>query len=338
MSSFEYIKVYSLAEALEFSSKYAPNARLLAGGVDLLLQIRQRIVNPLHLIDLKGIPNLNSVTYKDGSLNIGASTTLRDIEKSEIILSRLPALAEAAHQVAAMQIRNIATLGGNLCQSIKCPYYNQSHVNLFMRQSIEPCFKMGGNICHVITWGRDTCHAILDTTYCLAPLASDIAIVLAALGGRLELATKGGAREVNVDDFYRKDGEPEIAPKDILTRIKIPTNNTGAMAFLSCKTSPGSYSLVSVAVSLVLEDDKETCQDIKVRLGGVAPQPYQAKNVEEYVRGKRLKKEVIEKASQLLFGNIVLSDQTTMFKVRKARALCREALIKSLGRGQEKLT
>jgi xanthine dehydrogenase YagS FAD-binding subunit len=338
MSDFEYIKVFSLAEALEFYSKYAPNARLLAGGVDLLLQIRQHVINPLYLIDLKGIPNLNSITYKDGSLNIGASTTLRDIEKSQMILSKFPALAEAAHQIAAIQIRNIATLGGNLCQSIKCPYYNQSHVNLFMRQSIQPCFKMGGNICHVRTWGRDTCHAILDTTYCLAPLASDMAIVLAALGGRLELAAKSGAREVNVDDFYRKDGEPKIAPKDILTRIKIPTNNTGAMAFLSYKASLGSYSLVSVAVSLILEDDKETCQDIKVRLGGVAPQPYKAKDVEEYVRSKRLGKAVIEKASQLLFGNIDLSDQTTMFKVTKARALCREALRKSLERGQEQLT
>jgi len=338
MSDFEYIKVSSLAKALEFSSKYAPDAKLLAGGVDLLLQIRQRAVNPLYLIDLKGIPDLNTITYKDSSLSIGASASLRDIEKSEVILSRLPALAEAAHQVAARQIRNIATLGGNLCQSIKCPYYNQSHINLFMRQSIEPCFKRGGKVCHVKTWGKDACHAILGTTYCLAPLASDMAIVLAALGGRLEVAGKGGSREVNVDDFYRKDGEPDIAPDAILTRIEVSANGTGATAFLSCKAGTGAYSLVSVAVLLVLEDDKETCRDIKVRLGGVAPQPYEAKDVEEYVRGKRLNVEVSEKAAQLLFGKISLSDEAMMFKVSKARALCREALIKSLERGRGRLT
>ncbi len=338
MNSFEYIKASSISEALELLSKHAPDAKLLAGGSDLLIQIRQHAIDPPYLIDLKGISNLKSIECKDGTLDIGAFVTLRDIEKSETIGSNFPALTEGVHQIAGIQIRNRATLGGNLCQNIKCPYYNQSHINLFMRQAITPCFKKGGKICHVTTWGNDVSNIIVGTSYCKAPSASDMATVLAALGGRVELVAKSGSREVNVDNLHKKNGELNIAPNEILTHVKIPSSNGSGTAFLAYKANPGGYTLVSVAISLLLEDDRKTCQDIKVYLGGVAPQPYQAKNVEEYARGKRLSEEVIEKASQLLFENIGASSDTTMFKVTKARALCREAFVKSLKRGQERLT
>jgi CO/xanthine dehydrogenase FAD-binding subunit len=330
MNSFEYFKVFSISEALQLLSKYRRDAKLLAGGTDILLQIRQHIINPLYLIDLKGISNLNSINYKDGNLDIGASTSLKDTEKSEMIRSRFPALTEAAHQIATIQIRNRATLGGNLCQSIKCPYYNQSHKNLFMRQAITPCFKKSGKICHVTTWGSDVSNTIVGTSYCKAPLASDMAIVLAALGGRVELVAESGSREVNIDNFYKKDGKLNVAPGEILTRIRIPTGNTSGTAFLTYKVNPNGYTLLSVAISLLLEDDKRTCRGVKVYLGGVAQQPYCAKNVEGYLKDKKLTENIIKEAAQMLLENIDVSNDATIFKVTKARDLFKKAIVKSL--------
>lgn len=338
MNNFEYFKAPSIGRALQLLSKYGRDAKLLAGGSDLLIQIKQRTISPLYLIDLKGISKLKFIEHKNSTFKVGTLTTLRDIAKSEIITAKLPALAEAAHQIATIQIRNRATLGGNLCQSIKCPYYNQSHINLFMVQAITPCFRKGGKICHVESWGSDISNTIAGTSYCKAPLASDMAIVLAALGARLELATNGGSREISVDALYKKDGKLNIAVGEILTHIRIPISNRAGTAFLTYKTNPNGYTLLSVASSLLLEDDKEgTCQDIKIYLGGIAQQPYRAKNVEKYLKDKKLTDKIIEEAAQILLENIDLSNEATMFKVTKARDLCRKALAKSFKRGWKEL-
>ncbi len=331
----EYYKAPSISKALQLLSKFGRDAKLLAGGSDLLIQINQRMISPSYLIDLKGISKLQSIEYKKGAINIGTLTTLRDIEKSEIIVNKLPALAQAAHQIATVQIRNRATLGGNLCQSIKCPYYNQSHRNLFMRQAITPCYRRGGKICHVETWGSDISNTIVGTSYCKAPLASDMAIVLAALEARIELVTKGESRKIGLDALYKKDGKLNIAIDEILTRITIPVNNRGSTAFFTYKANPNGYTMLSVAISLLLEDDNETCQDVKVYLGGVAQQPYHAKNVEGYLKNKRLTYKTIEESVQKLFEEADLSNNAMKLKVAKARDLCRKAIVKSLERGQK---
>ncbi len=334
MRNFEYIKVSAIDEALDLLDKYRADAKLLAGGSDLLLQMRQQSIDLSYLIDLKGISNLSSIKQEGNILAIGTLVTLRDIEKSEIIQTKFSALTDGVRKISSVQLRNIATLGGNLCQTIKCPYYNQSHRNLFMRGAIKPCFRKGGNVCHAVTWGNDVNNTIVDSSYCKAPLASDMAIALAALGGSVELVAREGSREINVTDLYKEDSTLDLNPGEILIRIKIPMVSR-ATAFLVYKSSQYAYTLASAAVSLSLHKDK-TCQDIKVYLGGVASQPYEAKGVEGHIKGRELDEEVIEEATQLLFKDTKATNNAIMFKIAKSRDLCREAITKAWERVQGK--
>jgi len=336
MKSFEYIKASTIDETLNLLGKYGADAKLLAGGSDLIIQMRQHSIDPLYLVDLKGIPNLSSIKQEGDILDIGALVTLRDIETSKIIETNFPALTDGARKVASVQLRNLATLGGNLCQAIKCPYYNQSHINLFMRRAIKPCFRKGGKVCHAVTWGNDVNNTLLGSSYCKAPLASDMAIVLAALGGRVELVAEKGSREVDVEDLYKQDSTLNTIPGEMLTHVKIPVNSK-AQAFLVSKPNTSAYTLTSAAVSLSLDKDMETCQDIKVYLGGVAPQPYRAKEAEEHVRGKKLSEEVIREATQLLFKDTKAANNAMMFKIAKSRDICQESIIKAWERGQERV-
>jgi xanthine dehydrogenase YagS FAD-binding subunit len=201
-----------------------------------------------------------------------------------------------------------------------------------MRKALKPCFKRGGKSCYAVKWGREVSHAILiNSNYCKASFGSNIAIALGALGGVVVLVKKNRSREVTIEDLYEKNGEPKIAANEIITHIKIPLRHQKRSTFLQYKANPASYTLLNIAVLLDLEDDGETCKSIRTWLGGVAAQPYRAKNVEEYLNERRLSKEIIQKASQLLFQGIDVSEATMRFKVAKARVLCREALMKASG-------
>jgi len=329
--TYEYIKAFSIGEALDALSKHGSDAMLFAGGTDLLVQIKQHVVRPLYLIDLEGISRLRGITEENAFLSIGALATLRETEKSATVRSVFPALAKSAHDVGAVQLRNTATIGGNLCQSIKCPYYNQSHINLFMRESIKPCIRRGGKICYTAKWGSEIGHAIIaGTNRCKASFGSNIAVALAALEGCVAIVGESGSREVNIENLYGENGELNIASDEIITHIKIPASNQSTNVFLQYKPNPASYTLLNIGASLALEDDRETCKSVRVWLGGVAPGPYEAREVEEYLKGKRLSSQIIEEASRLLFEGVGVAEPTMSFKVAKARALCREALIKVL--------
>jgi xanthine dehydrogenase YagS FAD-binding subunit len=324
---FEYLKTFSLTEARDALNRYGREAALYAGGTDLLVQIRQNAVSPRYLIDLEGISDLGIITEDMGFLSIGALVTLREIERHTTVRTTFSALSDGARQVGPVQLRNTATIGGNLCQSVKCPYYNQSHINPFMRESIRPCIKRGGKICHTAKWGSEVGHAIFaGPNRCKASFGSNMAIALAVLEGSVVVAGEKGSRELDVASLYEENGGIRIATNEIITRIKIPQTGQGRSVFLQYKVNPAGYPILNAGVSLAMEDDEETCSDVKVWFGGVAPHPYEAKTVEQHRRGKKLNFEVIENASQLLFDGVRVSGEDMVFKVAKARVLCREAL------------
>jgi len=332
-SDYQYIKAYSINDAIDALHQYGPQAVLFAGGTDLLIQIRQQAVEPLCLIDVKGILELREITHDGNFVKIGAATTLREVQKSSVVDSVFPVLAETARHVGSIQLRNRATVGGNLCQSVKCPYYNQSHINSFMRQAIKPCFKRGGKLCHTARWGSEVSHSIITgSNYCRASFGSNIAVTLAALQGLVVLVNRDGSREVSIDRFYMENGEPDIACHEIITHIKIPLSNRNTGVFLQYKANPASYTLLNIAVSLTLEDDEKTCKTSRVWLGGVAAQPYECDTVQQYLRGRRLTEELIAKVSGSLFEHIVVSEPPLTFKVARVRVLCREALLKAIGK------
>ena len=140
---FDYVRPHTLEEALAALMEHGRDARIMAGGTELLVNMKHHAIMPKVLIDIQSIPEVYGITEQGGNLRIGARTTLRALEGAPEIRQGLPMLAEAVRSIATVQIRNLGTIGGNICQTVKCPFYNQTHINLFMREAIALCLEAG---------------------------------------------------------------------------------------------------------------------------------------------------------------------------------------------------
>ena len=190
---FDHIKPESLEVSLAFLEKSGKKARLLGGGTDLLVSMKYGLSRPDTLISLKGLPELSGITADNhGNIVIGAGVTLSNLAKNPIISEKIPVLKKAVLSVASKHIRNMATIGGNICLDTRCWYYNQSKL---WREAREVCHKTGGSVCHAIK-GSDRCHAINS---------SDTAPILAALNASVRVVKKGGERLIFIKDFSAKD-------------------------------------------------------------------------------------------------------------------------------------
>ena len=323
--NFEYLKPKSLKEAFEMQKTYK-NARVFAGGTDLLWQMRAETITPDYIIDLKGIEGLGDIKGTEETVEIGAMAALRTIETSELLNQLYPAVAGAAKTVASQKLRNKATIGGNLLQQIKCPFYNESHINLYQREAIEPCFKRGGKVCLVTEYGDDIYHTITGKSYCKAPVPSDLAIPLAALDASVVLKAAGGEREIPVVGLYKQGGELDVKAGEILTKIVIPKKKGQVNAFAAYMAFPGSFSEVSAAVDLIIES--KNCKSVSIYFGGVAQKPYAAQEVEILLIGADLHPEIINGACLELFKEVEITNDDVLFKVAKARDMLRNLLLK----------
>ena len=217
---------------------------------------------------------------------------------------------------------------------MKCPYFNQSHINLYMRESLAPCFKRKGKVCHAVVYGDDVLHTITGKSYCKAPVPSDTAIALSALGAVIEVSTENGVREVPAHSFYRGDGEANIKPNEIVTKIVLPRKAGHGSAFRCYKPGPGCFAVVSAVAVLTLDEDGKTCGGLELCLGGVAQKPYPAAELVEPLLHRKLTGEGISQVTQALFQDVEITNDDVLFKVAKARALCREALMQAWSRAQ----
>lgn len=317
--SYEYIRPKTLEEALNLLSEDA-QAEVYAGGTDLLWEIRAQAVTPDMLVDLKGLEELSYIHVEDDCIKIGAMTSLREIETAGVINEKAAAVAQAAGTVASQKLRNLATIGGNLCQRVKCPWYNQSHINLYMRESIDPCFKRGGKVCHAAVNGSDCRHTIIGKGACKAPVASDLSIALAAMDAKVEITSLTGTRVESVRTLY-KAGETDLKQGEIMTAVTIPVYPEGRSMFDCYMPYPGSFSYVSVAVSRMSKAD-----DVSIYVGGVSQIPYAADEVTEVLMSGSGDSELIDRACVELLSNVKITNDEVLFKVAKARDMCRDAL------------
>jgi len=222
-----------------------PGARLVAGGTDLLPNLRRGLERPRVLVDLSGLAGFDAVDDEaDGGAMLGAGLTLAAIANDATITARWPALAEAALAAAAPGHRSAATLGGNLCQDTRCVFYNQSE---WWRASNDYCLKRGGTVCHVAPQG-ERCHAAFS---------GDLAPVLLALGAQVELQSTRGERWLPLVQLYRDDGAAHLAlePGELLSRVRVPAPRPGAACGYRKARVRGAidFPLASVAVALALE-------------------------------------------------------------------------------------
>ena len=280
MPPFQYTEAQSIDEAVALLAQ--PGGVAMSGGTDLLPQVKDGVIPAERLVGLAAIPGMAAIAETDGGLTIGAAATIADIAAHPAVRRRYAALAEAAGGLATPQIRNEGTIGGNLSQRPRCWYY---------RSPLIPCLKKGGDRCYALAGNtRLLCVTGGDRCYIVHP--SDTAVALSALDARLETAGLNGSRELAMGRFFAGPGrdmlrENVLESGELITRIVLPADAPERSVYLKVRErESGDFALVSVAAALSLDDDGSTIRQARVALGAVAPVPYRAPEVEEYLTGR----------------------------------------------------
>src|SRR5688572_4075868 len=211
LHSYEFHRPRSLDAALELVAAHPDDAMLIAGGTDVMPNMKHRLFTPNHLIGIKGLPELRGIYTTHDELVIGASETLSDVARNPLVRKHATSLAQAAGSVAGPQLRNMGTIGGNLCLDTRCTYYNQT---FFWRDALGFCLKKDGTVCHVTKVGKK----------CVAAHSADTPPVLMTLDGVIDLVSAAGTRTVSVADFFIADGiwNTVRKPNEIVARVRVP--------------------------------------------------------------------------------------------------------------------
>ncbi|QAY75380.1 xanthine dehydrogenase family protein subunit M [Sphingosinicella sp. BN140058] len=279
MNPTTYRRATSLEQALAFAGE---GDRLLGGGTNLVDLMRKGVERPAALVDVTGLSDTIEATA-DGGLLIGAATRNAAVAAHPLVRTRFSMLARATLAGASAQIRNMATVGGNVMQRTRCLY--------FQDEAGSRCNKrVPGSGCDA-QGGFDRYHAILGTSSaCIASHPSDMCVALAALDARLHLAGPAGARTLPIVDFHRlprdrPDLEHALAPGDMIVAIEVPPAGSGARSDYRKVRDRASYAfaLVSVAAELTVRDGR--VDEVRIALGGIAPKPWRALRAEQALRG-----------------------------------------------------
>jgi 4-hydroxybenzoyl-CoA reductase subunit beta len=278
---FGYRSPRSVEEAARILAGEGPQAMLLAGGTDLLPNMKRRHQVPRTLVALRAVKELKAITNGSG-LTIGAGVTLTEVAKTQAVRERYAGLMQAAAQVATPHLRNMATLGGNLCLDTRCSYYNQSHE---WRKAIDFCLKKDGETCWVATASKR----------CVAVSSTDTAPALIALGARVKLVSAPDEREVALEDLYRNDGIEYLTrrPDEILTEIRLPDPAGWKSTYWKLRRR-GSFDFPVLGVAAGARFAKDgTIEEARIALGAVASRPFLVPKVSEALVGKKLTDDVI---------------------------------------------
>jgi xanthine dehydrogenase YagS FAD-binding subunit len=322
MRTFEHFNAHSIDQALSLAEDFKGKAQFIAGGTDLLGVLKDEILPqyPKVIINIKTIPKLDEIQdQKNGGIQIGALTKLVHIVNSSLIRDRYPALAEAAQAVATPEIRNMGTIGGNLCQDTRCWYYRYPHQ---MGGRIL-CFRKGKGPCLALK-GDNRYHSIAGGKGCVAVCPSDTAIALVALDAKLRIFGSKGKRETPIMDFYTNTGSV-LKPDEILTDIIIPPEpaDSRQMFLKFTLRKPIDFAVVSVASTITLQDGN--CTDARIALGAIAPTPLRAHQAEDVLKGRPLDSETVEEAAeQAVKGFKPLS--MNAYKIEITQTLIKRAL------------
>ena len=289
LPNFTYVAPHTLADAAARLAGAPEGTMLLAGGTDLLPNMKRRQQVPQHVIGLRGVHDLHQVRW-NGALTIGAMTTLTDLVRDERLRSDCAGLWQAAVQIATPHLRNMGTIGGNLCLDTRCTYYDQSYE---WRQAINFCMKKDG----------DTCWVATSSPKCLAVSSTDTAPMLQALGARVRLVSAQGDRVIDVADLFHNDGMQYLTrrPDEILADVVVP-GQTGARSAYWKLRRRGSFDfpVASVAVWARIGAN-HLVEDIRLVLGAVASRPLSLPKAEDLLRGEALTDERIAMAADAAF-------------------------------------
>ncbi len=319
LPNFQLLRPKSLDQAVALMARHDGEVKVVAGGTDLLPSMKQKLFTPPYVLDLRGVSELRGIRSAKGGVEIGALTTLSAIEHSPVIRNEFPVLYQAAKTVASPVLRNMGTIGGNLCLDTRCLWYNQS---LLWRQSCGFCLKKDGDLCHVAPGGK----------FCWATFSGDTPPALLCLGAEIEIAGPNGVRRTPLSEFYVNDGivRLHLAPNEIVTRVLLPESSAGWRGSYQKLRVRGSidYPLAGVAVALKMRSDR--VEDARVAITAVNPAPFLVKDADAHLIGVVPSEETAEQIGELAASTakpLTTSALTPEYRREMVRVFAKRAVL-----------
>jgi xanthine dehydrogenase YagS FAD-binding subunit len=321
MKSFEWTQAASLDEAI---AQLGPGVMVKAGGVDLLDRLKEGLDAPKRLVNLRGIGGLDAVK-DDSDLVLGPLATLAQIEANAAVRKKWPALAEACAHAATPQIRNMATVGGNLVQRPRCWYFRSADFH---------CRKKGGDVCFAQD-GENQYHAIVANKTCAIVHPSSVSTALVAYGATVKLKSKTGERTMALEQFFvLPDKDPrrenQLGGDELISEVRLPATASGTRAAYHKQTEKDSFDWPLCDVAVVLEMSGATCKRASIVLGATAPVPWRAKSSEALLGGRAVDERAAEAAA-----NAAVQGMTPLhkngYKLPIVRAIVRRTILAAAG-------
>jgi 4-hydroxybenzoyl-CoA reductase subunit beta len=320
LPDFHLLRPQSLPEALALLQQHAGDIQVLAGGTDLLPSMRQKLFSPGYVLDITGLRELRGIRERPGNgIEIGALTSLTEIEHSDLIRRLYPVLHEAAATVASPLLRNMGTLGGNICLDTRCLWYNQS---LLWRKSCGFCIKKDGDLCHVAPGG----------TKCWAVFSGDTPAALLCLDAEVEIASAAGVRRVAIRDLYTNIGDARIklGKNELLTRVFLPEASAGWRGTYGKLRIRGSIDYPLAGVAVALKRSNGHIEDARVAITAVNPAPLLVPGVADALSDGALDAEAAARIAELAARTakpLTTSALTPEYRREMIRVYTRRALL-----------
>src|SRR5258708_11754884 len=295
MPVFELYQPASVDDAIKLLDKHGTDAWVLAGGLDSMDWLKDRLKKPKVVVDLTQVTELHGIKEANGGLVIGAMTTLTEVVRHPVVREKYSILMEAAELVASPQIRNQGTLGGNVSQDTRCWYYRGGWT----------CYRAGGNICYADTpTAINREHAILDADRCVAVSPSDTAPALVALDAQMVIRSSSGERVLNAEDYFIGPGiditrMTVLRPGELLTAIRIPPTWAGTQFYFEKVRDRNVWDFPLVNIASAIRMSGNTIQQARLVVGAVAARPYRLPRVEAAIAGKPSTEETAVMAGQM---------------------------------------
>jgi xanthine dehydrogenase YagS FAD-binding subunit len=321
MPTFQLYQPTSVADAQKLLQEHGSDALVLAGGLDSMDWLKDRIRKPKAVVDLGGIEELKGIRETSDGMQIGAMTTLTEVAQNPVVQHKYRILAQAAELVASPQIRNQGTIGGNVSQDTRCWYYRAGW----------PCYRAGGNICYADTpVGRNREHAILHAERCIAVNPSDTAPALIALDAKFVVQTPKGEHVIDAEDYFVG---PDLditrmnilRPGYLLTSIRIPSTWAASEFYFEKVRDRNVWDFPLMNVASAIKSSGDTIQNIRIAVNAVAARPLRLKVVEDAVRGKPRNAATGEAAGKLAVQGAVPL-QFNAYKIPLMRNLVKRAI------------
>lgn len=321
MKPFTYVRPSTAGDAVAMKAAAGPHGRYLGGGTTLFDLMKLDVEQPGALIDLTGIRELSGIDTRGAELRLGSLARMGDVAEDAFLRTEYPLLTEALWKAASQQIRNMATLGGNLLQRTRCPYFRSTEYLCNKRRPGSGCAALEG---------LNRGHAVLGASeQCIATYPGDFAVALTAMDASIDVMGSAGARTIAVRDLYAGAASPAretvLGDDELIVQIRVPKSFPGRLSTYHKIRDRESYAFALASAAVALRMDGPQVVDARIALGGVGAVPHRAEAAERFLRGRRLGEDVAEEAGRLAMQGAVPRAHNA-FKVPLGAATVADAL------------